>query len=100
MSNLEENAFKEGILYRNKQLVKSCDYQLVCYKLTTIIKSGDKEAFLSMLQKYSKSQNEQIPSVFEKEELNEVQQFKTAAYAFLLGLSQLPKMSDKNAQSN
>ncbi|EAD3310064.1 hypothetical protein LG489_002898 [Listeria monocytogenes] len=100
MSNLEVKAFKEGILYRNKQLVKSCNYQLVCYKLTTIIKNGDKEAFLEMLQKYSKSQKEQIPSVFENEELNDVQQFKTVAYAFMMGLSRLRKKSDKNAQSN
>ncbi|ENM8316576.1 hypothetical protein AB8175_002877 [Listeria monocytogenes] len=96
MSKLEEKAFKEGILYRNKQLVKSCNYQLLVYKLTSIIKKGDKEAFVAMLLDYSKPQKEPAVSVFD-EDLKDVQQFKTAAYAFLMGLSHLDQKSVNNA---
>ncbi|MBC2253767.1 hypothetical protein HCB19_13590 [Listeria welshimeri] len=94
MSKLEEKAFKEGVLYRNKQLVKSCNYQLLVYKLTSIIKKGDKEAFVAMLLDYSK--RKKVPAVFD-EDLMDVQQFKTAAYAFLMGLSHLDQKSENNA---
>ncbi|MBC2358099.1 hypothetical protein HBP65_13350 [Listeria welshimeri] len=94
MTNLENKAFKAGILYRNKRLAKSCNYQLLVYKLTTIIKNGDKKAFLAMLLDYSKSKK--VPAVFD-EDLMDVQQFKTAAYAFLMGLSHLDQKSENNA---
>ncbi|MBC1478869.1 hypothetical protein HB892_14115 [Listeria welshimeri] len=96
MTNLENKAFKEGILYRNKRLVKSYNYQLLVYKLTTIIKNGDKKAFLAMLIDYSKPQKEPAVSDFDKD-LKDVQQFKTAAYTFLMGLSHLDQKSENNA---
>ncbi|EJT5247950.1 hypothetical protein EG817_002989 [Listeria monocytogenes] len=64
--------------------------------MTTIIKNGDKKAFLAMLLDYSKTQKKPAVSVFD-EDLKDVQQFKTAAYAFLMGLSQLDQKSENNA---
>ncbi|EHB5341293.1 hypothetical protein JX016_002908, partial [Listeria monocytogenes] len=45
---------------------------------------------------YSKPQKEPAVSVFD-EDLKDVQQFKTAAYAFLMGLSHLDQKSENNA---
>lgn len=83
---IEEQAFQAGLNYKKKQLISKSNYQTLLYKLTNIVKKGDKELFLDTLLEYSKERK--IPSFFEENDLQEEKVFKAVGYAFIVGLTQ------------
>ncbi|EAE3734170.1 hypothetical protein E4T02_14540 [Listeria monocytogenes] len=83
---IEEQAFQIGVNYKKKQLISKSNYQTLLYKLTNIVKKGDKELFLATLLEYSKERK--IPSFFEENDLQEEKVFKAVGYGFIVGLTQ------------